>query len=146
MPLITLQTRLAEVLSEARAIRQYCQSAIAAMAAGAVSANVVIELGQRLEASISGIIEPAQATTGLADYAAMQFQDANFGLNERLAGMKSLFQVAISTALATLPTHSGYLLKDSWLPNGAVSVRQLSTSATADLRASLQAIYDNIPE
>lgn len=145
-PLVTLHTRLMNVLQEARAIKQFCSEAIAAMQNGPVSANAVVGLGQRLEASMSGVLTPAMQHAGLADYANLQFGDPNFGLDQRMAGMAYLLGQAIAAARATIPTSGGYLLKDTWNVDGSVSVRQLQPSDTVALRAALQMIYDNIPE
>lgn len=146
MPLVTNQTRLAEVLREAQAVKSMCQQSIAAMAAGAVSANAVVGLGQRLNAAIVGVLTPAQSHVGLAAYAASQFNDPAFRLDARLSGMKSLIQAAITAARATIPTSGGKLLKDTWNADGSVSVLTLSPSDTASMRTALQAIVDAIPE
>lgn len=147
MPLITLHTRLYELLQEARAIRQYCVDGIAAMTAGAVSANAVVGLGQRLEASLSSVLVPAQAHVGLADYAALQFGDPQFGLDALMAGLHTLLSAAIAAARETIPTSpEGYLLKDTWHEDGSVSVRQLQPAETAPLVTALELIRDNIPE
>lgn len=146
MPLVTLQTRLADVLREAQSIKLICQQSIAAMAAGSVSANAVVGLGQRINAAIVNVLTPAQAHTGLADYAAGQFGDPQFGLDQRMSGLRSLLDAAITAARATIPTSGGKLLKDTWNADGSVSVLALSPSDTAALRTSLQAIVDAIPE
>jgi hypothetical protein len=147
MPLVTLHTRLTTLLHEARAIKQYCAEATEAMAAGPVSANAVVSLGQRLAASIADIIEPSQQHAGLADYAALQFGDPSFGLNARMAGLRALLVNAITAARATIPTTAeGYLLKDTWNDDGSVTVRVLAPSATGQLRAALQMVAANIPE
>lgn len=146
MALTTLHTRLMTVLQEARAIKQFCNEAITAMASGAVSSNAVVGLGQRLEASMSGVLAPAMQHVGLSDYANTQFNDPSFGLDQRMAGMAFLINAAITAARATIPTRNGYLLKDTWNTDGSVSVRQLQPSDTVALRAALQTIYDNIPE
>lgn len=146
MPLVTFQTRLSELLREAQAVKAMCQQSITAMAAGNVSANAVVGLGQRLNASIVNVLTPAQAHTGLAAYAAQQFGDANFGLDQRMSGLRTLISNAITAARATIPTSGGYLLKDTWNSDGSVTVRVLTPAQTAPLRAALQAIVDAIPE
>lgn len=146
MPLVTLHTRLTTLLQETRVIKQYCSEAVAAMEASPQSANAIVGLGQRLEACISGVLTPSQSHVGLAEYAALQFNDPQFNLDQRMAGMKHLIEAAIAAARATIPTHSGYLLKDRWNADGSVSVRQLQPSDLVGLRAALIAIRDAIPE
>jgi hypothetical protein len=146
MPLVTFQTRLSELLREAQAVKQMAAQSIAAMAAGNVSANVVINMAQRLNASIVNILTPAQQHTGLAAYAAQQFGDPQFGLDARMSGLRTLLDAVIVAARATIPTSGGYVLKDTWNADGSVSVRVLTPAQTAALRAALQAVVDAIPE
>lgn len=146
MPLVTNQTRLAEVLREAQFVKSMCQQAIAAMAAGNVSANAVVDLGKRINATIVNVLVPAQSHTGLAAYAAAQFNDPAFGLDARMSSLKTLMESAITAARATIPTSGGKLLKDTWNADGSVSVLALTPANTAALRTALQAIVKAIPE
>ena len=144
--LVTLHTRLTTVLQEARVMRQMCAELIADMRENPVSANVVVGLAQRLEASISSVIVPAQNHTGLPAYAAVQFGDPNFGLEFRLAGIKLLLEAVIVRCRQAIPTHDGFILKELWNADGSVSVRRLLPVETADLRTALQGVLNNIPE
>jgi len=144
--LVTLHTRLTTVLQEARAVRQMCVEAVADMSANPVSANAIVGLAQRFEASISGVIVPAQSHVGLPAYAATQFGDPNFGLDVRLAGIKLLLEAVIAQCRQAIPMHEGFILKELWNADGSVTVRRLLPAETANLRASLQAVPNNIPE
>ena len=144
--LVTLHTRLTTVLQEARLVRQMCAEAVADMAANPGSADAIVGLAQRLEATISGVVVPAQSHIGLADYAALQFSDPNFGLDFRLAGIKALLQAVIAQCRAAIPTHDGFLLKDMLNENGSVTVRRLLPAETLALRTVLQEVVNQIPE
>lgn len=144
--LVTLHTRLTTVLQEASAVRQMCAEAIADMQSNAVSANAIVGLAQRFEASISSVVVPAQAHVGLPAYAAAQFGDANFGLDVRLAGIKLLLEAVIGQCRQAIPMHEGFILKELWNADGSVTVRRLLPTETVGLRTALQAVVSNIPE
>ena len=149
MPLVTLHTRLFTLLNEANFVRQYASEGSAAMAAGPVSANAVVALAQRLQATLANVVTPLADDEGLVGYAAAQFSDnPNWvPLNLQIAGITSLVEAVISACKDCVPVDGdGYILKDVWNPDGSVSVRQLSTSDTADLRAALNTLASAIPE
>lgn len=147
MPLVTLQTRLEEVNREASFLRQTFRDAIASMAANPQSANAIVGLGQRLQASISNVLLPAVNHDGLEAYASVQFNNPMFALNTRLLGAKSLLEGIIGELLKLIPrTPEGYILKDIWNSDGSVTVRQIQANETVALRQAMQAFVDAIPE
>lgn len=147
MPLITLHTRLIGLLAEARYLRQASYEAITAMESGAVSANAVVGLTQRFQATIANVITPVENDTDLVAYAAEQFSGQNWiPLDQQIAGVKLLINAVIVAARATIPIQDGYLLKDIWNEDGSVSVRQLQIEDTANLRTALTNLSNAIPE
>lgn len=136
------------VVAEAKAIKQQCQSAISALAAGPQSANAIIGLCQRLNASKVNVFVPAQGSSavlaalasdlGLADAAAA---------NSAIQGVVDAITGSIDWVVANFPTSGGspsYILKDTLNADGSVSVRSFTSAQTAGLRTQLQGIVDAI--
>lgn len=149
MPLISLHTRLFTLLGEANAVRQMCADHRTAMAAGSVSANVVVGLSQRLHASLANVVAPAEGDAELVTYAAAQFADEPswVPLDQQIAGIKYLLQHAVLACKACVPTDAqGRILKDTWNADGSVSVLAVTSTDTADLRSALASVLAAIPE
>ena len=145
MPLKTLHTRLFDLLNEARFVRQAALQTSEQMAAGPISANAVVGLAQRLQASVANVILPEESAQDLADYADLQF-GTQFHLLQQLAGAKALIAAVIAECRNAIPSHEGYILKDLWNQDGSVSVRQLTSQDTVAIRAALQNLAASIPE
>jgi hypothetical protein len=147
MPLVTLQTRLKNVLDDAQRVRTFAVSFSAQLVAGPVSANAVVTLVTTFGGIIAQTLHPARWHDGLEVFAATQFADPNFGLNARLDGMRTLLDMAIAESLAILPVDAdGYLLKDKLSNTGEITVRTLAPETTATLANILQQIANAIPE
>jgi hypothetical protein len=58
LPTNSIVTTANGLIAEAKAVKQFCTEAINAMAAGPVSANAVIGLCQRLNASNANVLTP----------------------------------------------------------------------------------------
>jgi hypothetical protein len=149
MALVSLHTRLFTLLTEANAVRQMCAEHKSLMDAGSVSANVVVGLAQRLQASLANIVAPAEGDEALVEYAAAQFADRPewVPLDQQIAGIKYLLQQVIVACKGCVPVDgSGRILKDTWNADGSVSVLAATSTDTADLRTALGAVLAAIPE
>lgn len=142
----TLHTRLTQVLQEVNFLRQVLSEKVVVYATYPQSANEIVGLTQRLNASITGILLPAIAHQGLPEYAAAQFGDPDFHLELKMAGAKLLLEDIIGQAQELIPVDgNGYVLKDIWHADGSVSVLQIQPNQTAALCTALQAFVDAIP-
>lgn len=147
MPLVTLQTRLKNVLDDAQRVRQHALDFAVQLVAGPVSANAVVSLVTMYGGIIEKTLHPARWHEGLEAFAALQFADPAFGLNMRLDGMRTLLDMAIAASIALLPVDGdGYLLKDKLSATGEITVRTLAPEVTAALATILQQIGAAIPE
>ena len=145
MPLIALQSRLNYVIQARDLVLRCCATYRPAMAAGPVSANAVIELAAQLRRAYDDAAQ-FEADTDLQAYTKTQLADPDFDVLAIIGGLKALVTAAIAACQAAIPKDGdGYLLKDKWNADTSVSVRALSVSATADIRASLEAIEAVVP-
>lgn len=147
MPLVTLHTRLFTLLQEANFVRQVCLEHSAMMAANSVSANVVVGLAQRFQATLANVITPSEADAELVAYAAEQFAGHNWTpLDQQIQGIKFLLTQIVIACKAIVPVDvQGRILKDTWNADGSVSVLSLPPTQTADLRNALDAVVAAIP-
>lgn len=148
MPLSTSSIRnvASGVISEARAVKGFCQQAITQSAAGPVSANSVLGLCQRLNASKANILVPAQVNN-----AAMTSLAQDLGLADGPAAVAAVQDVVnsitntIDWVVANFPKDAqGYIQKDTLNADGSVAVRQFTSAQTSGLRVALQTVVDSV--
>jgi hypothetical protein len=150
MALLTLQTRWDSLRQERAYMRQACADASAAMAAGPVSANAVVNLAQRMRAGLANVVTPLVGDTHVSAYADAQLVGTPWtpgALPTLLAGLTMLAESVIAQCRACVPRDgSDRILKDTWNSDGSVSVLQLTTQDTAALRTALDTLVAAIPE
>lgn len=147
MPLPTVSTRntAAQVIAEAKTLRSMAQDAISKMGSGPVSANAVLQLCQRLNASKANLIAPAQGNPAVVAALAQDLGLANpVETTAAMQGVLDAVTATIGWVVANFPAAGGFILKDTLNADGSVSVRAFSSAQTAGLRVELQKIVDAI--
>lgn len=146
MPLLTLHTRLADLLAEAQFMRQTCAVAVQALASD-VAAAFVVNLAQTVQVSINNVAGK-ESDTDLVAYAAEQFAGQDWiPLDQQIVGVRALLTVVVVACIATATADSdGYIQTQKWNADGSVTARVLSTTDTASLKAALGTVMSAIPE
>lgn len=145
LPTISKGAEISALLAECRFLKVTAAESIAAMEAGPVSANRVLELVQRLQAGKSGVLIPASASDGLAaklvdELRLKDVKTAEDALQVVLAAVTAV----VESVIKSFPQSDGFILKDRLNQDGSVTVRQFTREDTAELRAELQRIVDAI--
>lgn len=127
----------------ARTVKTQASSASAAMAAGDVSGNVIIEIYVALVAAKTKF-DAVAAVSGIGRYAKDQFADQGFDVVAAFTAMTDAITDCGTWINTNFPKDgNGYLLKDKLTASG-VDVRAFTTAQTAGLRTVLNALIATI--
>jgi len=135
------------VLRESQALagdyRRLASEAITMMENGLVSANLVVQLWQRLKSCKARFSEIA-ATPGIGQYAKDQLGNQGVDISVEFVAMNAAMQGVINWIETNFPQDAdGYIQKDTFGPGG-MTVRQFTTAQTVGLRASLATFVASI--
>lgn len=141
-PASALQSDLALLLADigqlARAVDTLAQSASARMAAGPVLATEVKDLDVKLRRYRARLVAAGQ-TPGIREYAAAQSAFAGLDVVAEWQAMIAAIDGVLAWIRTNFPTSSGFLLAESWGPDGP-EARPFSSAQTAGLRTQLDAL------
>jgi hypothetical protein len=127
----------AKAQAEAARLRSYSVSAQAALAAGNVSANAVIQALTTLTGSIA-VFDEVTALPGIAAYAQNEENDPTYDVAAEYTAMRTEAIGARDWILTNFPTAvSGEILKDTLENDGSITVRQFTPAQTAGLQTAL---------
>lgn len=154
MALVTVSSRWAEIRRDKAYFARHCRELSALLASGPQSANYVVELSQRLRASLDNTIAPVLAAPAVLQ-AVSAFADADLvgtawvpgSLPALLGGMTVLAEAIIAECRPCVPKSAlNVLLKDTWNTDGSVTTFQVPIEGSAGLRAALDALVNALPE
>lgn len=132
----TLADALISLRQSAASTKSSAQQARTTLAAGSVSANLILALRNNIISAISNWTSVA-STTGLASYAQSQYSDSGLDIVTEYQNMKAAAQAVVDWITNNFPKDaSGYLLKDQFSVSG-LTVRQFTTAQTAGLVTAL---------
>ena len=107
----------------------------AAFEGGSVSASKLIDLAIQFSRAIDSL-DLLAATPGLVQFARDQKNDQGLDILVEYNAVKTGMQSVVDWLLANFPTNGGFLLRETWGPNGPVD-RQFTSPETAALSALL---------
>jgi hypothetical protein len=132
-----LGTAYAQAQAEATRLRSYAVSAQAAMAAGNISANAVIQTLTTMKNSIE-VFDYISGLSGMAQYARDQQDDQAYDVVAEFQSMRTEAVGARDWVFTNFPTAvSGEIIKDTLENDGAITVRQFTPAQTAGLQSAL---------
>ncbi len=128
--------------STAIRLRGLAGSLDARLAAGPVSATVLLDdLLAELRSSRTTLIA-SRNTSGILTYAQAQFDDPTIDLSTEFAALLAALGAVITWIVDNFPKDAGgYLERYQIAPDGVVTDRVFSSAQTAGLRTQLQALY-----
>lgn len=139
---LSLQDGLRQAQNDAAQLKTYCQQVSTATAAGAVSANLLVEVFWRL-VQVKERFDLAAAVSGMAAYAQAQLGNGSLDIAAEFTAMVAAVVATREWMITHFPSNGGYILKDQLTAAGVV-VRQFSPAETAGLRTQLTALIATI--
>ena len=129
----TAASALTALRQSAARLKTYANNAKILITSNSVSANQILEIMVQFQTALQEWNEVA-ATPGLADYAKIQFNNANLDIVTEYNNMVSAAQNVISWVQENFPKDSNnYLLKDKFDSTSGLTVRIFTTSQTINL-------------
>lgn len=122
--------------NEALRVKSFATSANNALAAGAVSANAVIQIMSSMKSSIE-VWDTVSALPGLVQYARDQEDDQTYDVVAEFLAMKAAAEAVRDWVINNFPTAAGFIQKDTLELDGAITVRQFTPAQTAGLQTTL---------
>jgi len=133
-----LGTAYAQAQAEATRLRSFSVNTQAALAAGNVSANAVIQALNTLTGSIA-VFDAISGLPGMAQYARDQQDDQAYDVVAEFSAMRTEAIGARDWVITNFPTApgTGEILKDTLENDGSITVRQFTPAQTAGLQSAL---------
>jgi hypothetical protein len=135
---------LAGARRTATTMKSFAQNVRDFMFAGTVSANQVQAVMLEFKTAIE-TWDAAKAVPGIAAYALAQYDDTTLDIAAEFTAMLSAARTVRDWVIANFPKDaSGYILKDIYEADGAITVRQFTSAQTAGLRTALDSFIATV--
>lgn len=147
MGLLTLQTRLATVLSSAQELKQEALRHVNLLNSP-ISIGKLFKLSNYCNDLIVRICDLYENDTDLASYADLQFA-TTFNLSTRIATIRGYLEDIITeiNSIVSPYTQNNWHSETTVMSNGEIlTVSDYSSATTSSLQVILQSVYDDIPE
>lgn len=137
---IILVTAYERIKTEAAAVKRRSERLRDQSAAGAISADLIIDWVHE-QKNRKDAMAALAATPGLVAYAKNQEDDGTYDVVSEYNAMITGIDTVIEWVDSNFPQDgSGYLLKDQMAVDGTITPRAFSTAATAGMRTELDAL------
>ncbi len=128
--------------STALGLRRMAGSLDAELAAGPVTATLILDRLLAEMRSSRATLVASKTTPGILGYAQAQFSDLSIDLATEFAALIAAVDAVITWIVDNFPKDvDGYLERYKIAPDGEVTDRTFSTAQTAGLRTQLQALF-----
>ena len=150
-PLITQQTRMAQLNAAAQNVRATAKQVSDGLASP-YAVDGLVRLAGGLQNVINGVVADALALNedqqaAFELYCDTQFAIDDFGMFDRITGIKTVCEKIIAEIKRIVPVDSnGKIGTMQWGTGGLSTLNMLGTSTTATLKAMLLQLYNAIPE
>lgn len=135
---------LAGARRTANTLKAFAQNVRGFMAASTVSANQVEQVMGEFKSAIE-TWNAAKAVSGIAAYAQAQYDDVTLDIAAEFTAMLSAAEGVRDWVIANFPKDaSGFILKDKYEVDGAITVRQFTPVQTAGLRTELDSFIATV--
>lgn len=124
---------------EAIRLKSFATSNSSILAADDVSANLVQQIMLNMKSSIE-IFDTVSGTAGMAQYARDQQDDQAYDVVAEFLAMRTAAVVVRDWVINNFPTVGGFIQKDSYELDGAITVRKFTNVETAALQSHLDAL------
>ena len=125
--------------NESIRVKQFATQANAALAAGTVSANAVIQVMTNLKSSIE-VWDTVSGLSGISVFAQTQEDDPTYDVVAEFLAMRTAAVSAVDWVFDNFPKDNqapNYILKDILSTDGSISVRQFTPAQTTGLQTAL---------
>jgi len=122
--------------SESIRVKTFATQAGAALAAGTVSANAVIQIMTNLKSSIE-TWDTVSSLPGIAQYAKDQEDDQAYDVVVEFLAMRNEAVAARDWVINNFPESGGFIQKDTLEVDGSITVRQFTPAQTVGLQTAL---------
>lgn len=141
------QIRLAPALDQVagimKGVRAFALDRRAAMAAGNVAANSIIDLWERLKTS-KAQLQSLASTPGLADYAQDQYGNESLNISTEFTAVINAIDGVTGNIESTFPKDASNWLLAASFGASALTYRQFTPAQTSTLQGLLQTLADTI--
>lgn len=150
-PLITQQTRMAQLNAAAQNVRATAKQVSDGLASS-YAVDGLVRLAGGLQGVINGVVAEAIALdedqqSAFELYCDTQFTTTGFGMFTRIQGIKSVCELIIAEIKSIVPVDgNGKIGTMQWGDGGLSTLNMLSPTTTATLKAMLTQLYNAIPE
>jgi len=127
-----------EAKNAALALKNFCQSQVAAMNAN-IDGREVIAIGTNMSVYKTRLNE-AKATPGIAQFAKDQENDPAYDVVAEFNSMVAALDAAVVVIVAV----NTNLLIQGWSPTAAIQYNSFTPAQTANLKAALQTVADSV--
>lgn len=130
--------------NEAIRVKSFATQARAALLAGSVSANAVIQIMTNLKSSIE-VWDSVSSLPGIAQYARDQEDDQTYDVVAEFLAMRTQAVAARDWVITNFPKSAGdFIEKDTLEADGAITVRQFTPAQTTGLQVALADLIASI--
>lgn len=128
---------------EAIRLKSFASSSNVTLAAGIVSANLVQQIMINMKSSIA-VFDTISSTAGMAQYARDQQADQTYDVVSEFLAMRNASVAVLDWVINNFPTAGGFIQKDTYEVDGAITVRQFTSAETTGLQTVLIALTATI--
>lgn len=128
---------------EAIRLKSFASSSNVTLAAGIVSANLVQQIMINMKSSIA-VFDTISSTAGMAQYARDQQADQTYDVVAEFLAMRNASVAVLDWVINNFPTAGGFIQKDTYEVDGAITVRQFTSAETTGLQTVLIALTATI--
>ena len=123
--------------NESIRVKAFATQANAALAAGNVSANAVIQIMTNLKSTIE-VWDSVSSLSGIAQFAKDQESDQAYDVVAEFTAMRAEAVAARDWVITNFPTSAGgFIEKDTLQVDGSITVRTFTPAQTAGLQTAL---------
>lgn len=133
----------AKAQQESIAVKAFSEAHSSALAAGNVSANLVQQIMLRMKDAIA-LWDSVSGLSGMQQWARDQEDDQTYDVVAEFLSMRGAAVNCRDWVINNFPTAGGFIQKDTYEPDGAITVRSFTNVETAALQTLLTTLANEI--
>ncbi len=133
----------AKAQTEAINVKSFASNHSAALAANTVSANLVQQIMTRMKSAIE-LWDSVSGLPGIVQYARDMEDDQTYDLVTEFLTMRNAAVAVRDWVINNFPTAGGFIQKDTYEVDGAITVRTFTPAQTAGLQTVLTTLAGTI--